>query len=368
MERAELIRYLHIVLDLENAAQFCRETESGLDKRIKHAEWQLSSLYVKPLNLSQTVMPVMPIEPKMRNPLTNFFSFGEGFFASLWIGFTAFTIFFKLANSLFMGLVSGVLLFLCAKYLFAIRSTYEEFQRQKSHYEQFDLASYEIQLKNYQSIMEQHQQQQAVFDDALTTCKMMRERIGDKIAKFESQKSQVSISRSEIERKLRHLYEKNIIYSKYRNLVALSYIADYLESGIADELSGPNGAYAQYENDARTQKICNSIEELKEIVESGFSNVLHAQSQIYQALVEIRGGVYQIQRSVDNVYSALGQAASTLGTLLKNEQEFSERTSQQLAQIRQAAEVTAKDTSMIAFNQYIDAKMRGVDAYYTLNM
>lgn len=375
MERAELIRYLHVVLDLENAAQFCRETEKKLGADKKRAQSHLYALQEEPvINLPHIAKPIKPDEPLPLEPIWIFFSLEKlviSFF--LGMGGVMTLIAFLMGGNVdsiptLMVVGIGFLGMANVKYIFAAIKTQRYNKEQMNNYVQYSLPLYEENMKIYQTEISKLEKRFAIYDEARNTRKLIEKKVMDQIECFEVQQSKVVATLADIERKLQFLYEKNIIYSKYRNLIALSYIVDYIGSGIADGLTGPNGAYAQYENDARTQKICNSLDELKEIVESGFSNVLHAQSQIYQALVEIRGGVYQIQRSVDNVYSALGQAASTLGTLLKNEQEFSERTSQQLAQIRQAAEVTAKDTSMIAFNQYIDAKARGVDAYYALNM
>ena len=71
------------------------------------------------------------------------------------------------------------------------------------------------------------------------------------------------------------MYEANIIFPKYRNLVAITAINEYLLSGRCDKLEGPDGAYNLYEMELRqniiVSQLSNIIENLEQIKNNQFS-------------------------------------------------------------------------------------------------
>lgn len=68
--------------------------------------------------------------------------------------------------------------------------------------------------------------------------------------------------------KLTEHYNKNVIHPKYRTWLAVATIYEYLDTGICNNLTGPNGAYKFYEEDLRAQKIAGSVNELRIKAES----------------------------------------------------------------------------------------------------
>lgn len=90
-----------------------------------------------------------------------------------------------------------------------------------------------------------------------------------------------------LQNSLTKLYSQNVIYAKYRNLVAVATIYEYFDSGRCTELEGPNGAYNMYEGELRSNIIICSL------------------SQIIADLTQIKNGQYalyeQISRSNENV-------------------------------------------------------------------
>lgn len=67
-----------------------------------------------------------------------------------------------------------------------------------------------------------------------------------------------------IDKALEEYYSNNIIFPKYRNLVALSSISEYLQSGRCSKLEGADGAYNMYEAEIRQNRI---IEQLSLVIE-----------------------------------------------------------------------------------------------------
>lgn len=84
-----------------------------------------------------------------------------------------------------------------------------------------------------------------------------------------------NIALSMLEKKLKDLYDEDIIFPKYRNLVAITSINEYLLSGRCDKLEGPDGAYNLYETELRQNiiisQISAAIENLEEIKFNQFS-------------------------------------------------------------------------------------------------
>jgi len=66
----------------------------------------------------------------------------------------------------------------------------------------------------------------------------------------------------ESEDRLSKIYEKNIIFPKYRNLVALSSLYEYICAGRSYALEGPEGAYNIYEAERRLNRIVTQLDKI----------------------------------------------------------------------------------------------------------
>lgn len=94
-------------------------------------------------------------------------------------------------------------------------------------------------------------------------------------------------------------YEKNIIYPKYRNIVAISTIYEYLSSGRCFELEGPNGAYNMYEMEMRQNIIIGQL------------------SAILRNLESIRNNQYVIYEEISSSNRIIHDMLKTVGDELK---------------------------------------------------
>lgn len=63
-----------------------------------------------------------------------------------------------------------------------------------------------------------------------------------------------------MDNRLRELYKKDIIYSKYRELFPVSRFYEYVSSGRCSGLEGDKGAYNLYENELLAKAILDSLE------------------------------------------------------------------------------------------------------------
>lgn len=90
---------------------------------------------------------------------------------------------------------------------------------------------------------------------------------------------------------LNQLLSYNIIYGKYRNMIAISSFIDYLKSGRCNTLDGPNGAYNLYEQESRADIIINKMDA---IIDS-LDNIKENQYYLYEQLTAINRSLDTIQ-------------------------------------------------------------------------
>lgn len=120
---------------------------------------------------------------------------------------------------------------------------------------------------------------------------------------------------------MQQYYAKNIIYSKYRNLVAVSSFLDYLQAGNCTALEGPNGAYNKFDIEIRLGVI---IQKLDEII-THLDRIENNQYMLYSA-------IQQSNQNTAKVSSELAKAT------------------QHLQQIQNSAEITAYNSHITAQN------------------
>ena len=80
------------------------------------------------------------------------------------------------------------------------------------------------------------------------------------------------------------LYSFNIIYGKYRNIVAVSSFLDYFMSGRCETLDGSTGAYNLYEQESRTDIIINKMD----IIIDKLDQIAENQFYIYNKICEVK--------------------------------------------------------------------------------
>ena len=92
-------------------------------------------------------------------------------------------------------------------------------------------------------------------------------------------------------------YNSGLIFPKYRNMVAITTISEYLVSGRCYELEGPNGAYNLYEMELRQNIVIN---QLSSII-TNLEQIRNNQYTLYQELVKANDTVEQVLSTVRGV-------------------------------------------------------------------
>lgn len=161
--------------------------------------------------------------------------------------------------------------------------------------------------------------------------------------------------------KLKSLYETKVIYPTFQNLIAIYQIREYLKMGICETLEGPTGAYAQYMLDVHTQKICTSINDMKDSIVSSIKTLGSSLWHMQGALVQ------EIQKTTHSLDEMRTTISSDLYNLSSDIKEMNSATTSQLDEYfshanKQLARI-GDNIATSAHNQYIEQCLRNVDTY-----
>lgn len=99
---------------------------------------------------------------------------------------------------------------------------------------------------------------------------------------------------------LEKLYAADVIFPKYRNMVAMCTMYEYFASGRCTELTGPNGAYNLYEQELRQNLIINQLENIN----ANLEQVKQNQYILYQGIMETNRALQTISGDVKQLVNA----------------------------------------------------------------
>lgn len=112
-----------------------------------------------------------------------------------------------------------------------------------------------------------------------------------------------------LENALKKHYSQNVVFEKYRNLVAISTFEEYLMSGRCETLEGANGAYNLYEMELRQNVIIN---QLSSII-SNLEQIRNNQYTLYHELTKANDTVNDVLCEVRDVKETTKLAAYFAG-------------------------------------------------------
>lgn len=106
---------------------------------------------------------------------------------------------------------------------------------------------------------------------------------------------------------LTQIYAVDVIFPKYRNMVAMCTMYEYFASGRCTELTGPNGAYNLYEAELRQNLIINQLEQ----VNANLEQVKQNQYILYQGITETNMALREISADVKRIVDATTDIAES---------------------------------------------------------
>ena len=257
-------------------------------------------------NISAPQKPVKPFEP------TYCHKFPAGLFTVYVIGFISF--FFVWLSCItsddrhigvqFMEIVWFLGGALCAYLGYEVLSEKSQatknFEKQKSEYER-DNSNYPMLLDKYKREYKKYQEEQ---EQASRQYEKDYERYLEESDQFNKKFKEITDKHNEVYSSLvsalESLYDENVIFPKYRNLVAISAINEYLLSGRCDKLEGPDGAYNLYEMELRQNiiigqlsNIIGNLEEIKDNQYSLYQELRKSNQTVDEIICEIRNMRYE---------------------------------------------------------------------------
>ncbi|MBP3805507.1 MAG: hypothetical protein J6I76_16740 [Oribacterium sp.] len=134
----------------------------------------------------------------------------------------------------------------------------------------------------------------------------------------------------------------NVVFPKYRNLIAYSSFYEYLESGRCETLSGVNGAYNLYESELRQNMVISQL-----------SKVLTSMEEIKANQFMVYSQLSRMNSSLVSLNSSMNKAVSSLAKIDANIKSIDDYTKQ----IAHNTEVTAYNTAATAYYSKINAEL-----------
>lgn len=261
------------VIELREYTTRIKELESAIytQKRLmKEHEAFIKSKYPK--------KPQRPIETYIEKPRVPYIESDSG---DGKIGCSAFLfILGGIGASLAFSNDESTLGFLCVLLAFVgvcvfvkVRKTKESDAEHMENYKK-ECVEYSILLSERDATLAE---QNRIYDEEL---KAYNDKLTKVYTEYDSAMKKHKSVLLRLEMALNTLYDENVIYPKYRNLVAMAAISEYLLSGRCNELEGANGAYNLYEMELRQNII---IGQLSNIV-SNLEQIRNNQYSLYEEL------------------------------------------------------------------------------------
>lgn len=113
---------------------------------------------------------------------------------------------------------------------------------------------------------------------------------------------------------LNQLYSMNIIYPKYRHMIAVITMLEYFESGICNQLSGANGAYSRYSYEEQIGAIIGKLD----IIISQLDDIRNTQKMLYNTLQETNAIASQICTQAERLSESNGKIADNTALIRYN--------------------------------------------------
>ncbi|MDD5897904.1 MAG: hypothetical protein PUD63_09610 [Clostridia bacterium] len=209
---------------------------------------------------------------------------------------------------------------------------------------------------------EKNQNKQGQYDQAIQMDRSRCNKEEEIRIDLSSCASALAKNLSELQARLDNLYNQGIIFPDFRGIIPTTYMYRYLASGICTGLEGADGAYAQYLQDDRANRIVHRLDAISNLlakIQLGqqaqlrlLSNIQFTLSGIEQSLGAIHQSINQIQQQVSDLVNIQVDANTYINGIGK-----------QLNRIANEVDMAKINSHVIAMNQYRASIEQGVDAY-----
>lgn len=245
---------------------------------------------------------------------------------------------FTIISSLFWASLIAIIVYLLnrdkdktvAKSYQARYKKYQEECKEIENFNQISQQSYHTELDHYNH---------SVAED--------RERvIGEEIKKsaLKVEITRLQAQKEKSQRVLEQIYSKNIIFPKYRNLVMVCSLYEYICAGRCTTLEGHEGAYNILEMEIRLDRI---ITQLDKVVKK-LNSIQNNQFMLYTAIQETNRQLSAIRNEIGQMVTHFEEAQALNYRMAENTQAYLEKIREnnatlqaQFASLQQSSALTA---------------------------
>lgn len=302
MSTEELKEYLGIVVDMEESVflqnRLCQSIDQEIECLKVPNEFPDPNEPVEPHALR---LPVKPDPSKPPHSIIGIFGACIGLFFAIGLITTVITGYY----AMFAGIaprevswpVSFSLIVPIAWIAYCMRDNKVAESKNKTIDNIFEKKCEEIR-KNHQEELAQYQYAIQQYQAALKENQLKRQQDETereiKTVLLESQKKEAKKKLTTSEEHLQVIYQKNIIFPKYRNLVMVCSLYEYICAGRCTELEGHEGAYNILENEIRLDRIISQLDK----VIAQLEQIKQNQFMLYSAVQECNQRLGLIMRSI----------------------------------------------------------------------
>lgn len=147
---------------------------------------------------------------------------------------------------------------------------------------------------------------------------------------------------------LEQLYGLNIIYKKYRSLVAITMFCEYLDSGLRTKLEGTDGMYDLYEQQLMGKLIINELSAVNKnlrtisfqlgTLSSQLTGIQQNQLMLYEEVAKANNIASDIKRSTEQLLNSSENHLSAIQSSVEMSAFYSEATARRTNAIARMAE------------------------------
>ena len=142
------------------------------------------------------------------------------------------------------------------------------------------------------------------------------------------------------------LISLDIIYPKYLDFVAITTIAEYLETGRCDSLEGANGAYNLYEREVRANRV---IAQLDQVLES-LEEIKQNQYKAYTVLLQVSKDMSAMSEKMTSAVKSLSNISKNTDNIKETNEQIAYNTAKTAYYSKVNAELTNALGYIMAFN------------------
>lgn len=172
-------------------------------------------------------------------------------------------------------------------------------------------------LLGYCRSLKDNKDKKAYYNNAVTTYNLRMQRESEQKSRLLEQLEPLKKKYQSSCKLLEYIYSANVIYPKYRGLVPISSIYDYLLSGVCTQLAGHEGAYNKYDLESRLNMIITRLD----TIIAQLDQIKHNQHMLYCGITESNRINSQLVNSFDRMQENVAiQAHET--RLVRKELEY----------------------------------------------